>query len=307
MGKLSQDAGPINQSGRLRELIDQSEKALAVLNSENARQLLLDVDQAYVLLDSLIASGADLRGEQNRLSTIDERVVKDAAKVVRSVGGRRAYILLRDTTAKEKSIRIWALDQQLDANRNSLLQRLGILIGIIAVILAAGYIARPVLFPPDPVGDAVAAATRSLQTNDIPGALAAVDSTLSQIPTSTDLLIWKGILLEKAGDLAGSKHYFELGLASVISDKDFYLDRAITYVRIGDSPHVISDMDILLAKYPDNAEAYYVRASGYEGVGKRAEAMADLAKSAELAQATGNDALYAQAKVRLGTMMQAGQ
>ncbi|HEY3290245.1 MAG TPA: hypothetical protein VGK87_08975, partial [Anaerolineae bacterium] len=147
----------------------------------------------------------------------------------------------------------------------------------------------------------------SLQSNDITGALAAVNSTLSQIPTSTDLLIWKGILLEKTGDMAGSKSSFDLGLTSATSDKGFYLQRAITYVRLGDSPHVIADMNTVLAKYPDTAEAYYVRASGYEGVGKRTEAMADLTKCADLAQAAGNDALYAQAKVRLGTLMQAGQ
>ncbi len=307
MGKLSQAIGPINDADRLRLLIDGCEESLASLNTHNARQLMLDADAAHHLASQLTAESADVRGEMGRLVTIDDRIVRYARDVVNSLGGRQSYSDFRKTAAQDFALPIWQLDQVLDAMRSRLLKRIGVTIGIFIVILIAGYIARPVLFPPDPVGDAVALATRSLQVNDVPGAVAAIDSTLLKMPTNTDLLIWKGILLEKTGDLTGSAKSYALGLANATSDKDFYLERAITFVRVGESAHVITDTNTVLAKYPDNAEAYYIRATGYEGMGKRVEAMADLQKSADLAQAAGNDALFAQSRVRLGTMMQAGQ
>jgi tetratricopeptide (TPR) repeat protein len=307
MGKLSQGIGPLNDADKLRSLIEECEKSYASLDSQNARQLMLDVNAAHQLTGELAATGADIRGEMSRLVTVDDRIIGRAGDVVRSLGGRQTYVELRKSIAPDSAFAIWGLDRELDAIRSRLFQRIGILIGVLVVILIAGYIARPVLFPPDPVGDAVAAATRSLGTNDLPGAISAIDSTLLKMPTNTDLLIWKGILLEKTGDLAGSMKSYNLGLSNATSDRDFYLGRAITFVRIGESYRVITDTNTVLAKYPDSAEAYYVRATGYEGIGKRIEAMADLEKSAELAQAAGNDALFAQARVRLGTMMQAGR
>ena len=77
-------------------------------------------------------------------------------------------------------------------------------------------------------------------------------------------------------------------------------------MRIGDFQRVLTDTNQLIQMYPDLAEAYYMRASGYEGLGQRTQAMADLEKCGELAQAQGNDTLYAQSRVRLATLMQAG-
>lgn len=306
MGKLAQTVGPINDADKLRLLIDDCEKEIASLSDKNVRDLIVNINDAHVLAVGISASGGDIRGEVSRLVTTDDRIVRRAGEVVRLLGGRQNYVTLRSQVAQQSDLVIWHLDRELDTLRTRFIRRIGIICAIMAVVVIAVYIASPVLFPPDPVGDAVAIASRSLDLKDLPAAMAAIDSTLLKMPTNTDLLIWKGILMEKSGDIAGGNQSFELGLANASSETDFFLERAITFVRIGDSNRVITDTNTIIAKYPDSAEAYYIRATGYEGVGKRVEAMADLQKSADLAQAAGNDALFAQSRVRLGTLMQAG-
>jgi tetratricopeptide (TPR) repeat protein len=306
MGKLSQQVGALNDADRLRSLIDECERALASLGPASAQQLLLNANEAHHRLDALQAAGADVRGEAARLSTVDDRIVRHAADIVKALGGREALVELRQQTAPGTAERFWLLDQELDMRRRRLLQRVGVGAIVLLVVLAIGYIARPILFPPDPAGDAVAAADRALQVKDVPGAVAAIDTGLKVVPTSTELLIWKGILAEKAGDTAASESAFEAGLSYAASDREFYLQRALAYIRMGDYQHTITDTNTVLQKYPDSAEAYYIRATGYEGIGDRLQAIADLEKSAQLAQQQGNDPLYAQARLRMGTLMQAG-
>ena len=307
MGKLAQRVGPINDADRLRTLLDDCETMVASLNKLNVRDLVAAMDSAHSSIDALTLSGSDVRGEVSRLQSIDDRVKRRADEVVKLLGGRDSYASLKAASATSAELVVWQLDRELDIRRREFLKRIGLWLAISVVLVIAIYIASPVLFPPDPVGDAVAIASRSLDKNDIPTALAAIDSTLLKMPTNTDLLIWKGILLEMSGDFSGSQTSYAQGLANANSDIDYYLERAITFVRIGESLKVITDTNTVLLKYPDSAEAYYIRATGYEGIGKRSEAMDDLQKSADLAQAAGNDALFAQSRVRLGTLMQAGR
>ena len=52
------------------------------------------------------------------------------------------------------------------------------------------------------------------------------------------------------------------------------------------------------------AEAYYLRASGYELKNDLKAAVADLEKCASLAEAQNNESLFATTRIRLGNLMQ---
>jgi tetratricopeptide (TPR) repeat protein len=306
MGKLAQTVSALNDADELREQIDNCEKSLALLNAESARKLMLDANTAHQMMQTLLAAGADLRGEVARLQSVDERIIRNARPIVKLLGGRQALIDLRTQTAPGTHEPWWMLDAELDRRRQKLLKRLGVIAGIIVGILIIGYIARPILFPPDPVGDAIADATNALYKQDMVGVQSAIDAGLAQVPTSTELLIWKGYLYEQAGDKASADAAYAEALKSAGSEKDYLLQRSMDFVRLGDYAQVVTDTTKLIEMSPDSAEAYYMRASGYEGLNQRQQAMADLEKCGELAQAAGNDSLYAQSRVRLATLMQSG-
>ena len=304
MGKLTQQTTVLNESGRLRDLLYECEKSLVRIDPETARYLMVSAEQAHRLLEQLDVEGVDLRAEIARMEAIDERILRRARIIVRALGGREAFVSFRQKSVTGESLRFWSLDNELDRARKRLYQQLVTTVAVIAIILLAGYMARGSLFPPNPVGDAEADAEKALALNKPADAMTAIDVGLTIVPTSTDLLFWKGILLDRAGESISATVVYSQAYSLYPSEFNFYIDRALILVRLGEYNRVISDTNTAIAINPNAAEAYYLRASGYEGIGDRAQAISDLSLCAQLAQSAGNDTLVATAKIRLGTLMQ---
>ncbi len=302
MGKLQQEAGVLNDSDELRELILACEKMLASLSVGNARELLEQASEAQHLLDTLAQVGSDVRAEQSRLDTIQERIVKQARPIVAGVGGIQAFASLRDHAGYRTTERWWRLDDVLAERRTARLKQLGIIVAAIALIGIMGYAFRGVLFPPDPVGDAVNAAQRALQQGDLVVALQAIDLGLGQMPTSTTLLVWQGNVRELRKD-PNAASSFDKARATT-DEARFLMEHSQADLMFGNYDRVITSTSALIAQSPNAAEAYFVRASAYESKNDTDRALADLEKASEVAQLIGNDTLYATARIRIGTLMQ---
>ena len=302
MGKLQQELSQLNEADALRELLRTSERALAAITPSSAPELLTDIEDAHQLLTRLKKSGADMRPEQGRLGTLDDRVVRGAGKIVKAVGGPSQFAALRQQLNPTSTEPRWQLDEILAEGRRKTIRQLLTGLAVIAVVLFAGYLARDFLFPPDPAGDAVNAAQRALQANDPVQAVAEINTGLGQVPTSTQLLLWKGALLELQANPAAEGAFDEA--RQLTTENEFLLERSQVYLLLGQYKRTVSDMDTLIAKTPESAEAYYMRGGAYEALGQKANALDDINKAASLAEAQGNDALFATAKVRLGMLMQ---
>ncbi len=306
MGKLQQQLGHLNENDVLRELVSACEKGLANLTAQSAREVLTNADDAHALLARLETMQADVRAEQARLNTVDERIVKSAGKFVSLVGGGAAYAQLRQQSQADKQSARWQLDTVLAQARQRRLRSLGTLLGVIALLALVGYLARDVLFPADPSGEAINKAQQELAGSDnadqLAKALLAIDAGLTHVPTDTQLLLWRGALQEKQAP-GGGQAAFVAAQANV-TERDYLLSRAQVFYVLNLPARTVEDINALLAKTPDAPEAYYVRAGAYESLQRRDLAIADLNRCADLAQAQGNDTLVATARVRLGMMMQ---
>jgi tetratricopeptide (TPR) repeat protein len=306
MGKLQQQLGRLNESDALRALLHDSERALANLKSATAhdvQELITDIEDGHQLLNRLHALGADVRSERARLETLDDRLIKNARPVVNVLGGVSQFAALRQKLNPTATDVRWRLDDVLADARRKTLRQIGISIAAIAVLLFAVWLARPILFPPDPVGDAINAAQRSLSEGNKVAALSAITTTLVQVPTNTQLLIWQGVLMELNGNTAATASFDKA--RAIAPDREFLIERAQVYYGFGQYAKAVADMDTLLAIQPESAEAYYVRGGAYESLGDKAKAIEDITKASDIAQAQGNDTLYATARVRLGMLMQA--
>lgn len=302
MGKLQQEVGILNEGDALRALIAECEKALVAVTPENVRALLTNVAQAHRLLDGLRTSGADMRAEEARLQSVEERLTKQAQPIVAAAGGEQAFAALRRAIAPDLQAPWWALEEVVAANRRRRLKRLAVSLAIVAVIGVVGFLLRDVLFPPNPVGDALFAAQAALREGDTARALQAIERGLEAAPSNPTLLVWKGALLERQNDPAGAAA-FESARA-ILGEQDFLVERAQAYLLLGESDRVIADMTRLIATEPDPAEAYFIRATAYENTNQLWQAIQDLEAAAEIAQRTGNDTLFATARVRMGVLMQ---
>ncbi len=306
MGKVQQQLGSLNESDALRALLHGSERALANLKAASAndvQELLTDIEDAHQLVDRLGALGSDVRPERARLETLDDRLVKAARPIVNALGGASQFAALRQKLNPTATDVRWRLDDVLADARRKTLRQIGISVAVAAVLLFAVWLARPILFPPDPVGDAINAAQKSLSEGNKVAALSAITTTLMQMPTNTQLLIWQGVLMELDGNTAATASFDKA--RAITPARDFLIERAQVYYGFSQYAKAVADMDALLVVQPESAEAYYVRGGAYEGLGDKAKAIEDITKASDIAQAQGNDTLYATARVRLGMLMQA--
>jgi len=306
MGKYQQEVISHSEADQLRLLIDTCEETQGAKTADEARSFMSTLHQAHRLRQALEdqSTDLDLRAESARLAAVDERLLREARKMIRLLGGDQAFIEYRQQFDARPEDRWWQLDARVAAEQRRTIQRIAIAAGIVAVLAVVVYLARGILFPPNPVGDAVNSAGTRLDARNLPGALAEIDTGLNQVPTSTELLVWKGMLLELSGDAAGAQQYFDQARDNAASAAEYYLLRGQAYLRLGAADKVIANSDELLKLEPKSAEAYYLRATGYEMKGERILAMQDLDRSAQLAQDAGNDALYAMARYRYAILMQ---
>lgn len=302
MGKLQQEVGILNESDELRALIASCEKALASINPGSVRELMSDATKAQQLLDKLSTSDADVRAEEARLNTVEERMIKNAKPIVAAAGGEQRFVALRQEINPGARERWWLLDEEVAAARRRTIQRIAIALAALVVIGVLGFLFRGVLFPPDPIGDAVYAAQTALRDSNVPKAVQAIDLALSTAPTNTTLLIWKGALLERQNNPA-SATTFEVAKSN-LTEKDFLLEKAQVNLVLGNYDQVIADMTQVINTTPDPAEAHFIRATAYESKNDPARAIQDLETAADIAQRTGNDTLFATARVRMGVLMQ---
>jgi tetratricopeptide (TPR) repeat protein len=303
MGKLQQDVGILNDSDVLRQMIGETEKLMVAITPASAPALLRNHTEAHALLDKLANGGADMRAERSRLDTIDERIVSHAREIVKATGGAGGFAALREEAAGNYgNARWWRLDDEVAAAVRSRLIKIGVGVGALAVVLLLGFLLRGVLFPPDPVGDALFGARAGLQENDLPRALSSVELGLTKMPTSTTLLVWQGVLLEKMNDPRSADAF--ANAKEIDGEERFLLERAQVFVQLGENDRVIEDATRAIEINPNSAEAYYIRSSGYEGNDDIQRALDDLDKTATLAEQAGNDTLFATARVRSGTLMQ---
>ncbi len=307
MGKLQQQVTVLSDADWLRLRIDHAEKILRFDTPDAARDLLATLHEAHRMVDQLErdSPGIDLRPERARLSGLDDRALRNAKLLVKALGGMAAFEQFRRQFDAQPDDLWWQLDAKIALDRRRLLQRLvtaGVVLAALGVIV---FLARDFLFPYNPISDAVSNAGVKLDAGDLPAALAEVEAGLSVAPDSMELLAWKGILLRLMGDEDGSEQAFEKARQYARDEIEFYLMRGQAYIRVGRYDDVIADADAVLAIAPNSAEAYYLRATGYEGKGDVYQAMLDVDRSAQLAQEAGNDALYALARYRYAMLMQA--
>lgn len=308
MGKLQQQVSVLSGADELRLRIDHAEKILRFDTPEAARDLLATLHEAHRMAERLEREtpDLDLRPERTRLAGLTDRALRHAKTLVRALGGMAAFEQFRRQFDVQPDDLWWQLDVRIALDRRRTLQRLATVGVVLAVLGLIVFLARDILFPYNPVSDAVSNAGAKVDAGDLPAALAEVEAGLAIVPDSMELFIWKGVLHRLMGDEAAGAEAFAQARRYARDEVEFHLLRGQAYIRVGRYDDVIAEADAALAIAPNSAEAYYLRATGYEGRGDVFQAMLDVDRSAQLAQEAGNDALYALARYRYAMLMQAG-
>ena len=302
VGKLQQQHDQLNDADALRAILNGLEKSEGGISRATVEEVLTAVAQAGEMLAYQEVAGTDVRSERSRYEDFCARLERDATRVLRACGGGDQYRALRARLGVDADEAGWQLDAIAARRQRRMLTVAGSTLAAFLFMLGLGYVFRDTLFPEDPIRDAVSAAQAAAQKRNPAAALSAIETGLAISPSNAMLLIWQGAMLPVTRSAESTIAYAQARTA--LGEADFLLERSQVWLAALEYEQALKDLNGVIAFRPKDPIPYYLRASAYEGIPERKAAIADLEKAGELAQAAGNDYLYANAKIRLGYLMQ---
>jgi tetratricopeptide (TPR) repeat protein len=295
----------------LRQDLRQAESEVTLLRRQDAAlfPLLQRFDRIHAGFEALEEAGVDLRAERTRWGTVGTQLQEGMARVLRhaneGVDGLRAE---RGKLNPSADRWWWYLDELSDQRRREIrraaMRRLGI---AAVVILALGALAY-YLFRPDPttwaklrlLGDA----EQALQEGRPTDAIDLYRQATEVDPTDPEAWLRLAPILEGMGDTAGAAAAFDAA-------KELFDDRALYELSVGRIyiemrqpekalPHALLATELS----PDLAQAFFILAGAYEGLGEKEKALAALETTERLADAADDLTLVATVRVRMATLLQ---
>lgn len=296
----------------LREVLRQCELKVVTLKGTGteATSFLRLMDEAQSLFGELEAKGIDLRAERARWETIEQQLYSHAALLVREIQTAGRLAQLRETTKPTPDRWWWFLDEEVRRQRQQAFKRMAVG-GIVALLILsiAGLLYRRFLAP-DPLTRQTFLLTeraeRAIEEGQLEEALTEYEALRELAPDDAEVFLRLGVLYEALERDIDATQAYARAHALLGSQEDFFLERGMLYLEVGQWASARADGEAALALNPESALGYLVLAGAYEAQDQLPEAVDALHQAADLAHAQGNDTLYALIKIRLGVLMGGG-
>lgn len=309
-----------------RKLSGQAEKLRAYLNEVEDGSLSLNRKDKAAMLDYLAkmdaiqriflemksGAGPDLTAEKNVFETVQTRVLKDAAVILRKLGGVEGLKAARPADVTEADFPWWFADRyvarQIARRIRNLIQALIILaaIGLVVVVLFN------TVLKPDPV---IVEQTRHyemannalLMDQDLDLALAEIEQSLALVPDDLDALVFKGVVLELSGRTYEAEQVFEQAneITGSAPERVLFL-RGRLLLQLGRPEEAKALAEEAIDINPDFAEGWFLMGQIYEQLNQIPQAFDAMNIAADLALEQGNEQLYAIIRVNMGYLAPAG-
>ena len=312
---MAVDREAITSAVKLRGMIRQLEVGLADLRGQGRAvfELLRLRDRVAEEVASLREEGVPLRPEETRLETVDGILTRKTSAMVwelRSMGGLAGA---RRVEKPPEERWWWYLDlYQAERQRKTVLRTAIIIASVVALVLVVNLVLDR-FFGLSPQEKAARNYTgvgeQYLARGDVDRAIAEYERGVAVLPSMGDAQVMLGTLYElrgKGDDAQKARAAFSAAEATHTDRVEYLLTRARAYESVGQLDKALARANDALALAPESAQAYLMRGGIYESQGDLSHAYTDYERSAELAQAQGQDTIYVLAKMRLGMLMQRG-
>lgn len=279
-----------------------------------------EVEEAMARLEANEAA-PDLRPERTRIETVDNILYRKANIITRELlpyGGLAAargehkplgsLVPLEQVPPEEHWW--WYLDAYLaERRRKAAIKSIIFVVALGVVLVTANYLINR-FFGLDPVEKEARgytmAAEQMLREGDLDGAIEQYEIALNTLPSLIEARVTLGVLYEKKGRVKEAQQLYAQAEENIGDRATFLTVLARSYYDVGELEKALTAINEAIELAPDSAQAYLIRASVYETQDKVALAIEDLERSADLAQAQGQDSLYVLARMRMGMLLQRG-
>ncbi|MBI1881313.1 MAG: tetratricopeptide repeat protein [Chloroflexi bacterium] len=299
----------LNPADELREILSSLEERLPQMksfDSDQALQLLLDLDQVDTLFHQLESADLNLLPERGRFQSLLARLRKRAAPLLRSLGGPAALRARRPTPSPPPEKWWWYLDERVAAQRRRLLRQVA-LIGVVILVLLSGLrvLFQTVLAPSPEIAARLEAENNAynvIDSGDYRQALAFIEQGLVKAPGNPDLLLLKGVVEEILGEDTSAAASFEQAQTSINDPLSFSLARSQLQLRLGQFSKAEHDARTALELDENSARAWFLLGQALEFQNKLAEAIPAYQHASELGLDSGDSEIVVMARMALGRL-----
>lgn len=294
----------------LRQLLARSEDGLIKLADQaGAAELFAWLDQMDELLPQIRATGADVRAEEARWQSLQERMLARAPQIVRAWQGSSRLAAAREALNPPESRWWWWIDQHVARRTRTRLRNAAIAVLAIALVAMLASFVLSRLFPVDP---AVRQAYRmrlqaevALSNGDLAGSLQSLELAIAAQPDEPGPLVLHGVVASLLGDAATADQSWQRARELFGgAEAPFLAERGLDYLQAGLPDLAVQDLVAAAALDPASARTQLALGNALEAVGRFQEAAAAYETAAALAEASGNAELVATARVQLATLLQ---
>ena len=291
---------------RLGALMGRLEQGMEISHPE----VLLQLDEINARMKLLEGEGKKVVAESAQYEYIAATLRKNAGKFIRGIGGEFAMAAARQKANPPADHWWWYLDQYILQQRRTTLRKflVGASIVVVAVLILSAIYNR--FLAPDPATQARISHTMLSDTKisqgDFAGALSEINQALNYSPEDTDLLITKGVLLQKLGNKEDANRIFTQVEDLLKNQETFFTNRSLVYLRVGDSQSALIDAQEALKINPKSPEAYFQMAKALENLNQISKAIDAYQTASSLASDQGKSELEAVIRMNLGGAMQKG-
>jgi tetratricopeptide (TPR) repeat protein len=308
MGKFFVPPTARTPADRVRDALDRAELLVSRLRGAGPQvlELLHLLDRATESLAELEAAGVDVRAEHVRFETVQRQLRRQQGLFLAQAGA--AFREERTAVQPDRARWWWFLDQAVSQQRRRRLRQW--LLGALAVALllwTAWWVYDRFIAPPPQVRQAfrLSASGETLASEgDLRAALAEFEAAAALTPQDPELWIWQGVIHVELSEPGEAQEAFETARSLYEADFDFFLNRARTYLRVGDLVAASADVEQAVLENPGSGQGYLLRAGIATERGDYDAAVADLERAAELAQAAGDVQLEAVVRTQRALVIQ---
>ena len=207
----------LNPADELRDRLyrlEQSPPNIKTMASDQALQMMYDLDQTQHLFDQLSDSGVDLFPERSRFVALQTRLKKIASPWLRRLGGPSVLGKARADVSPPSDRWWWYIDRIVAHQQRRLWRNVGIGIGIFFMVLIGVYTLFNTILAPSPEViarlDAENEADAAMEIGNYEEGVAALETGLSVVPDDPRLLLYHGILSNMIGNDEAAERSFRL-------------------------------------------------------------------------------------------------
>jgi tetratricopeptide (TPR) repeat protein len=263
------------------------------------------VDQA---LEELKEHGMNLASELGQTETLSAQFTKKRTLFIRKIGGSQELAKARQANQPPRDRWWWYVDLNLaEENKQKAVHWLRIF-AVAAVFLIILAVIYQKFFAPDPAIRASYGhqqqAENAVMDGNFEYALIQVQQALTYTPEDANLYVLQGVILEALTRPEEARSSFDIALQKYDQADQFYNQRSLVYLMLGDAERALADCETAIQINPDSALSYLEQGQAYETLGDIQKAIDSYETADEIAQKSGNAQLQAVIRMTLSNAYQ---